>query len=163
MKKTMVGVLVAILGTAALAQQGQPETAKPKLLEPGQKWIHWMGNLSNDKGRTELIELMKRGKKAGYNGVQVNDSKFQKFQTQPETYSKAVAEVRAGDPTSSIERSLATSWQFSGEQERRLFDEALGRAGLPRCAPASDLAAVDPKSRLPECEAERAKLSATRS
>ena len=82
---------------------------------------------------------------------------------QQEQAAKAVAEVRAGDPTSSIERSLATSWQFSGEQERRLFDEALGRAGLPRCAPASDLAAVDPKSRLPECEAERAKLSATRS
>lgn len=79
-----------------------------------------------------------------------------------ESAGKAVAEVLAGDPTASIEKALATTWQLRRDQERRLFIGALAEAGLPRCSPASALADIDRSNRLPECDAERDRSVAAR-
>ena len=81
---------------------------------------------------------------------------------QKQQAAEAAAEVRAVDPNSSVEGALATTWQFSGDQERRLFVDALSRAGLPRCTLASGLADIDPTNRLPECDAERANTAAAK-
>ena len=76
---------------------------------------------------------------------------------------KAAEEVRSGDPSFSVEKALATSWQFSRDQERRLFVDALRKAGLSVCADASALAELPAGNRLPECEAARAKALAVKS
>ena len=74
----------------------------------------------------------------------------------------AAAEVRSGDPSFSVEKALATSWQFARDQERQLFVDAMRKAGLPRCTPASGLADIVPTNRLPECDAERANTAAAK-
>ena len=74
---------------------------------------------------------------------------------------KAADEIRNADPSFSVEKALATSWQFSRDQERQLFVEALRRAGLPVCADVSALADLPAGNRLPDCETERAKGAAT--
>lgn len=78
---------------------------------------------------------------------------------QQQEAAEAVDEVRRADPSLSGEAAVATLWKFARDQERRLFVDALGKAGLPLCAPDSALADIDAKDRLPECEAERAKAS----
>jgi hypothetical protein len=42
-----------------------------------------------------------------------------------------------------------------GGSAAMLFFDGARKAGLPLCAPASDAARIDPKNRLPECDAER--------
>ena len=46
-----------------------------------------------------------------------------------------------------------------GGSSARLFFDGARKAGLPLCAPAGEAAKFDPRNRLPECEAERAKVA----
>jgi tetratricopeptide (TPR) repeat protein len=73
---------------------------------------------------------------------------------------KAIDEARRADPSLSGETAVAALWKLSRDQERRLFLDALVKAGLPLCAPDSALASIKAGDRLPECEAERARLAA---
>ena len=47
--------------------------------------------------------------------------------------------------------------------ERGRFTETMRKAGFPACAKPEELAKFEKPVRLPECEAERAKMAATKS
>ena len=46
-----------------------------------------------------------------------------------------------------------------GGSSAALFFDGARKAGLPLCATAAEAARFDPRNRLPECEAERAKVT----
>ena len=46
-----------------------------------------------------------------------------------------------------------------GGSSAALFFDGARKAGLPLCASAAEATKLDPKNRLPECEAERAKAA----
>ena len=50
-----------------------------------------------------------------------------------------------------------------GGSSSALFFEGARKAGLPLCAKLGEAAKFDPRNRLPECEAEHAKVAATKS
>ncbi|MGD0091897.1 MAG: hypothetical protein ABSE73_18440 [Planctomycetota bacterium] len=54
----------------------------PKL-EPRQRWVFSFTNFANEAAVPKLTALMKRAHQAGYTGILVADSKFEKFQLQP--------------------------------------------------------------------------------
>ncbi len=63
-------------------------------------------------------------------------------------------------PTVSAERMLNEDYAFAREEDEDLFVEGFKVAGLPVCLGAEELAAFPSPKRLPECDAERAKLAA---
>ncbi len=81
---------------------------------------------------------------------------------QQQQAAQVIAEVQRADPSLSGETAVSGLWKFARDRERRLFLDALAKAGLPRCASDAALAGIDPKNRLPECEAERARAVARR-
>ncbi len=96
------------LGTALIAQDnagapapaadfGQPpkpaEPVAPKL-DSGQRWIFAFANFANESRSQELVDLVKRGHKAGYNGILISDVKFDKLQLTDEAYKKRLQSFR---------------------------------------------------------------------
>jgi len=49
-------------------------------------WVYTTCNFQVDKSADDLLALMERAKKAGYNGVQVNDFKFGQIDGRPQRY-----------------------------------------------------------------------------
>ena len=76
---------------------GQPpkpaEPAAPQL-KGGQRWIFAFGNFARDDRTQELIDLVKRGHQAGYNGFLISDVKFDKLQLTDEAYKKRLQSFR---------------------------------------------------------------------
>jgi class 3 adenylate cyclase/TolB-like protein len=69
-------------------------------------------------------------------------------------------EVRKLDPGFSAEAWVDDDFYQPGGSSAALFFDGARKAGLPLCAPAVEAARFDPRNRLPECEAERAKAAA---
>lgn len=90
MRLTLLAAVVLLVSCSAAVA---PPVEAPKL-EPGQKWYHRMTNLLNDDALDGVIEQMKRAKKAGYNGIQINDVKFIKFHVQPPHFVENVKKFR---------------------------------------------------------------------
>ena len=103
---TLVALLAITLGTALIAQDipapsaadfGKPpkpaEPAAPKL-DAGQRWIFAFANFAKDDRTGELTDLVKRGHKAGYNGILVSDVKFDKLQLTDDAYKKRLQSFR---------------------------------------------------------------------
>jgi tetratricopeptide (TPR) repeat protein len=74
----------------------------------------------------------------------------------------AVAETLAHFPSVSVE-SFAVADPGWSEAERRRLTETMRQAGFPLCATEQDLRDAAGPKRLPECEAERAKVAASKS
>ena len=68
-----------------------------------------------------------------------------------------VARVFGKKPDFSAEAWIDKDIFRPGGSAAMLFFDGARKAGLPLCASASDAAGIDPKNRLPECDAERAK------
>jgi hypothetical protein len=73
------------------------------------------------------------------------------------------AEVLKIDPGYTAEAWVERDLYEPGSSSATLFLEGARKAGLPLCAPAAEAASVHPENRLPECEAERARVAAGRS
>jgi tetratricopeptide (TPR) repeat protein len=72
-----------------------------------------------------------------------------------------VAKALARFPDISIEKLISRP-DFA-DHERRRYIETMSKAGFPACSKPEELAEFKKPIRLPECEAERAKMTATRS
>jgi hypothetical protein len=68
-----------------------------------------------------------------------------------------VARVISKKPDFSAETWIDKDIFWPGGSAAMLFFDGARKAGLPLCASVSDAARIDPKNRLPECDAERAK------
>ncbi len=73
------------------------------------------------------------------------------------------AEVLKLEPGFTAEAWVERDLYEPGSSSAMLFFEGARKAGLPLCAPAAEVASVHAKNRLPECEAERAKVAAGKS
>jgi hypothetical protein len=73
------------------------------------------------------------------------------------------AEVLKLDPGFTAEVWVERDLYEPGSSSAMLFFEGARKAGLPLCAPVAEVASVHPKNRLPECEAERAKVATGKS
>ncbi|MFB3891668.1 MAG: hypothetical protein ACE15C_06545 [Phycisphaerae bacterium] len=103
---TLSASFVIALGAVLIAQDtaappatdfGKPpkpaDPVAPKL-EQGQKWIFAFANFAKDDRTQELTDLVKRGHKAGYNGILVSDVKFDKLQLTDDAYKKRLQAFR---------------------------------------------------------------------
>lgn len=75
------GVLAAAILVAGMA--GSARAAEPPWTW---LWVYAPRNFQVDKGVDDLIALMGRAKKAGYNGVLIGDSKFGRIADRPDNY-----------------------------------------------------------------------------
>ena len=73
-----------------------------------------------------------------------------------------VAEVLREAPDFAAEAWVERDFFQPGGSSAALFFDGARKAGLPLCAPAAEAARFDPRNRLSECEAERAKAAAPR-
>jgi hypothetical protein len=88
-------VVVSSLCGGASAQPTSSQPATPLgPMELKYKWVYTGANLDNDKSVEGTIALMKRAKKAGFNGIVVADGKFSKWALQRAGYSDNVRTVR---------------------------------------------------------------------
>jgi hypothetical protein len=78
--KRLAGLLFLIFITTAATAEEAPK------LKASQYWLHVMVNISSDTGLADLLKLMERASKAGYNGLVVNDVKFIKYQLRPASF-----------------------------------------------------------------------------
>ena len=60
------------------------------------RWVFTMTNLAREEALQKTLDLMKRARRAGYNGILVADSKFDKFQLQEKSYARNVRTPAAG-------------------------------------------------------------------
>src|SRR3954451_13321329 len=77
-----------------------------------------------------------------------------------EEAARAVKEVLREDPGFSAEAWVDNDFYRPGSTSAALFLDGARKAGLPVCATAEVAAKFEPGNRLPECEAERAKVTA---
>jgi adenylate cyclase len=73
------------------------------------------------------------------------------------------AEILKIDPGFTAEVWVERDLYEPGSSSAVLFFEGARKASLPLCAPASEVASIHPKNRLPECEAERARAITVKS
>ena len=71
-------------------------------------------------------------------------------------------EVLRLEPGFTTEAWVDNDFYQPGGSLAALFFDGARKAGLPLCAEAVAAAKFDPRNRLPECEAERAKATATK-
>jgi len=90
---TMFSMLLACAFAALTQNAGSAEPSPPEL-QIRYRWVFTMTNLAQEQALQQTINLMKRAKKAGYNGIFAADSKFHKFQLQDKSYAVKVQRLR---------------------------------------------------------------------
>ena len=73
-----------------------------------------------------------------------------------------MATLRQKYPKVSYEYMLNNGWTFAREQEQAKVLAGIRKAGIRLCASTDELAGIASPRRLPECDAERAKMAAPR-
>ena len=71
--------------------------------EPKWLWVYSTTNFQVDKSVDDLITLMDRSKKAGYNGILINDYKFGKIDDRPKNYCTNLTRVKLASEKIGIE------------------------------------------------------------
>ena len=123
MSKTLIALAtLAMLVSPVLAEQA------PKI-DPPQKWIHVMGNLLSDEGRSKIIKVVQDAAKAGYTGVLINDVKLIKYQVQPKEYAQKLAEFRKACTDCNM-KIIASVTPFGYASELLTHDVSLAE-GMP--------------------------------
>ena len=89
--KPVVLVFCALLVPPPAFAQAPPSLPDFKL---EYRWVFTMTNLLREEALQKTIDLMKRSQQAGYNGIFVADSKFDKYQLQDRSYSRNVQRLR---------------------------------------------------------------------
>jgi hypothetical protein len=78
----------------APAQDASASRSKAAALQLKYRWVFTMTNLAREDALQKTLELMQRARRAGYNGIFVADSKFDKFQLQEKSYAHNVRILR---------------------------------------------------------------------
>src|SRR5438128_2297821 len=86
MRKTTLFSILLLITPSAFADEPKPRYE--------QRWFYAMHNELVDKNVDDLIALIKRAGKAGYNGVVIADFKFNILDRMPERYFQNVARVK---------------------------------------------------------------------
>jgi hypothetical protein len=99
MKKILPCLLIALpfLG-GSLARAAEKDGPRYRF-----RWVYVATNLLVDKNADQLISLIGRAEKAGYNGILLDDYKFNKLGEMPRNYFKNVARVRKAAAAAKIE------------------------------------------------------------
>jgi hypothetical protein len=86
MKHAMILASVACVALASYCpaqEPAKPEGKPAPQLEDKQRWVFTFSNFAKDETAGRTTDLMKRAKAAGYNGIIVCDTKFEKFAIVP--------------------------------------------------------------------------------
>jgi hypothetical protein len=95
-RATCFASLVAFwFGLSLWAEEGAPRY--------DQRWFYASNNLLVDKSADDLVALIRRAGKSGYNGVVLTDYKFNILGRMPDRYFKNVARVRAAATAAKID------------------------------------------------------------
>jgi hypothetical protein len=95
-RATCFASLVAFwFGLSLWAEEGAPRY--------DQRWFYASNNLLVDKNADDLVALIRRAGKSGYNGVVLTDYKFNILGRMPDRYFKNVARVRAAATAAKID------------------------------------------------------------
>lgn len=86
--RTVFLAAACLLATVSIAAE------RPAGVSMERRWVFTMTNLASDEALAKTTELMRRAKRAGYNGIVVSDSKFAKHQLQPKSYDQNVRRFR---------------------------------------------------------------------
>ena len=90
----MMLAVAMLLPCAVSMGQDAKDLPKAPALENGQKWVFTMTNFANNERKDFTIDLLKKAKKIGYNGMMVSDVKFEKFQLQGQPVKDNIKEFR---------------------------------------------------------------------
>jgi hypothetical protein len=93
-------LLVVLLSVVLLTPPAVPQPSKP-LFE--QRWVWAVYTLRDDKQADDLIALIQRAGKCGYNGVVLSDYGFNFLERMPEGYFKNAARVRHAADAAGVE------------------------------------------------------------
>ncbi len=94
MRSRLLSLIFLLVGASlASAQDSAPSPTAVKL-QFKYRWVFTMTNLARKEALQATIELMERARRAGYNGIFVADSKFDKFQLQDKSYARNVHTLR---------------------------------------------------------------------
>ena len=163
---------VAVFAAGILSFMGQPERAAAladhaKYLNPSFPPFYpmYLGPAYFFAGRMadviSVFELIPPEQRLEYGWVYLAAAHAMLDQMEQATIARD--EALKVTPTFSAEAGLASNWLIAGEQGRKLFIDGVRRAGLPVCADPVAATAMGTESRLPECEAERARTAAAKS
>jgi hypothetical protein len=97
--RTAAGLALLALLTA-VPSPAADEPAKPRY---SQRWVYAMHNLLVDKNVDDLVALIDRAGKAGYNGLVLADYKFNILERMPPKYFQNVARVRQAAAAAKLE------------------------------------------------------------
>src|SRR3954465_2916169 len=99
MKIHAAALVLALLSAAApaAADEAQPQPRYDR------RWIYAQYNLLVDKNVEEVLSLLERGAKSGYNGMVLADYKFNILERLPPKYFQNVARVPAPAGAAAIE------------------------------------------------------------
>ena len=91
---TVGGRLIGLLTAISLAVFCIPAIAGQPTLDLKYRWVYVQTNLLVDKNVKDVLALVERASKAGYNGIVLTDSKFNRWDSLPERYVANVRQVR---------------------------------------------------------------------
>src|SRR5262249_26788478 len=100
MKGKSAMVLVLLLAGLAGAVPAVPAAEPPRY---AQRWVYASYNLQVEKNADQLIALIARAAKSGYNGVVLADYKFHVLDRVPDWYFKNLARVKQAADAAGIE------------------------------------------------------------
>ena len=94
MKNHLIVFCMLLICAGAVARDG--DSRRPALSDVAIKyrWVYKPTNLATDEGLQGTIDMVQRIKRAGYNGIFINDSKMDKFQFQTQSYAVSAAKLR---------------------------------------------------------------------
>jgi hypothetical protein len=93
-------VVTAVLAAAVLAGVAH---AGPARLDLPRRWVYVATNLLVDRNADDLVALMDRTSKCGFNGVALNDSKFGRLADMDARYFRNVERVKAAATRSGVQ------------------------------------------------------------
>jgi len=95
-----IALLVVPLSIVLLTPPAAPQAPKPPFQ---QRWVWAVSNLQHDNQADELIALIERAGKCGFNGLVLSDYRLNFLERMPEGYFKNVARVRRAADAAGVE------------------------------------------------------------
>ncbi len=89
----MFSALLASVSVSPADDSGPAKAARPGV-QIQDCWVFTMANLLSEDSLQKTIDLVKRAKRAGYNGLLLSDSKMAKFQLQDKSYARNCRKLR---------------------------------------------------------------------
>ena len=100
MKSRCLLCFLLLLSTALISERvADANESDPAGLPLKYRWVFTMTNLARADALQQTLALVQRARRAGYNGILVADSKFDKFQLQDKSYARSVRTLHKPAPS----------------------------------------------------------------